>query len=74
MGPFSAIVGVFNQTGSTSAGWPTPDWILAFGGASIGLGFLVYGYHLMRSLGNNLTFHSPSRGYCVSGGVEACGC
>jgi sodium-dependent phosphate transporter len=54
---------------SATAGWATPDWILAFGGIGIGLGFLVYGYHLMRVLGNNLTYHSPSRGYCMEFGA-----
>ena len=58
------------SSSSALQGWPTYDWILAFGGLSIGLGFLLYGYHLMRSLGNNLTSHSPSRGYCMEFGAS----
>lgn len=65
MGPLSVVIGVYAQSGTPSKGWPTPDYLLAAGGVTIGLGFLIYGYHLMRSLGNNLTFHSPSRGYCM---------
>lgn len=36
-----------------------------FGGASICLGLLTYGYHVMRNLGNRLTLMSPSRGFCM---------
>ena len=36
----------------------------------IGIGVSVYGFHLMRSLGNNLTYHSPSRGYCMEMGAS----
>lgn len=38
----------------------------------ISLGFLVYGYHLMRSLGNYITYHSPSRGYSMELGAAIC--
>ena len=54
---------------SVKNGWATPDWLLAVGGIMIGIGFWVYGFHLMRSLGNNLTYHSPSRGYCMEMGA-----
>jgi hypothetical protein len=37
----------------------------AFGGASIVLGLLTYGYQVMRNLGNRLTLMSPSRGFCM---------
>ena len=57
------------KVASAANGWETPDWILAWGGISIGIGFIVYGYHLMRSLGNNLTYHSPSRGYAMEMGA-----
>jgi len=58
------------KNASATNGWATPDWLLAVGGIMIGLGFTVYGYHLMRSLGNNLTYHSPSRGYCMEFGAS----
>ena len=29
------------------------------------LGLVLYGYKVMRSLGNNLCYHSPSRGFCM---------
>ena len=36
-----------------------------FGGASIVLGLLTYGYQVMKNLGNRLTLMSPSRGFCM---------
>lgn len=42
-----------------------PIWVLAFGGGSIVLGLLTFGYHVMRTLGNRLTLISPSRGFCM---------
>ena len=55
----------FNATN----GWEVPLWLLAVGGLMLGIGFCTYGFHLMRSLGNNLTYHSPSRGYCMEMGA-----
>ena len=54
---------------SASGGWETPTWMLAVGGIMIGIGFTSYGYNLLRSLGNNLTYHSPSRCYCMEFGA-----
>ena len=44
------------------------EWILAYGGVGIDLGLFLFGYRLMRNLGNNLTFLSPSRGLCLKMG------
>lgn len=54
---------------SAENGWETPTWLLAVGGIMIGIGFTSYGYNLMRVLGNNLTYHSPSRAYCMELGA-----
>ncbi len=70
MGPFTVIWSIYSGLNLPSSGsFTVTDGILAFGGASISLGFLVYGYHLMRTLGNTLTFHSPSRGYSMEFGA-----
>lgn len=66
--------GSWNQYGekiyfSATDGWETPLWMLAVGGIMIGIGFTSYGYNLLRSLGNNLTYHSPSRCYCMEFGA-----
>jgi len=33
------------------------------------LGLALYGYNIMRVLGNKLTLHSPSRGFCMELGA-----
>lgn len=55
-----------NQTGSKSE---VPIWVLVFGGAAISIGLWTYGYNLMRNLGNRITLHSPSRGFCMELGA-----
>ena len=83
MGPLSTILGVYNCkiskglctiksgniTYSAEKGWETPVWLLAVGGIMLGIGFCSYGFNLMRTLGNNLTYHSPSRAYCMELGA-----
>jgi sodium-dependent phosphate transporter len=64
IGPFSVIYGVW-ASGEYKSKYDVDTWMLAFGGGMISLGFLVYGYHLMRGLGNSVTYHSPSRGYAM---------
>ncbi|GBB96781.1 hypothetical protein RclHR1_02830017 [Rhizophagus clarus] len=49
---------------------PAPLWLLALGGAAIDAGLLFYGYHVMRSLGNQITYHSPSRGFSMELGTS----
>ncbi|KAI9237101.1 MAG: phosphate transporter [Podila humilis] len=46
-----------------------PTWILAYGGIVIDIGRLTYGYKVMATLGNNITYMSPSRGFSVSLGT-----
>ena len=64
--PLAVIAGVWRAGGSTVSGnTPTPTWCLAYGGLFIDVGLLLYGYKVMRSLGNNITYHSPSRGFSM---------
>jgi len=69
IGPLAGIFYIW-QTGNSILGEAdVPIWILAFGGAAISIGFITMGYFLMRSLGNNITFHSPSRGFSMELGA-----
>ncbi|ORX97194.1 phosphate transporter [Basidiobolus meristosporus CBS 931.73] len=65
-GPLSTIYYTW-RTGGIDIGnvTPVPLWILALGGIAIDFGLFTYGYKIMRSLGNQLTFHSPSRGFSI---------
>ncbi|OQO02825.1 hypothetical protein B0A48_11108 [Cryoendolithus antarcticus] len=68
MGPLAAIYGIW-QTNTTGEDSEVPIWILIFGGAAIAIGLWTYGYNLMRNLGNRITLHSPSRGFCMELGA-----
>jgi sodium-dependent phosphate transporter len=68
MGPLSAIYQIW-QTNTTAEDSDVPIWVLVFGGAAISIGLWTYGYNLMRNLGNRITLHSPSRGFCMELGA-----
>jgi solute carrier family 20 (sodium-dependent phosphate transporter) len=70
VGPLSAVFFVW-QTGTVdiTGQTPVPLWVLALGGVMIDVGLLLFGFHIMRSLGNRLTYHSPSRGFCMELGA-----
>ncbi|KIV92870.1 hypothetical protein PV10_04134 [Exophiala mesophila] len=68
VGPLSAIYGIW-QTNEASSRSEVPIWILAYGGAAISIGLWMYGYNMMRNLGNRLTLHSPSRGFSMELGA-----
>jgi len=59
--PMSAVIDIY-MTGEISSKTGVPKWMLAYGGLSIVLGLLLYGYKVMKSLGFKLTMLSPSRG------------
>jgi len=47
-----------------------PTWILAYGGIAIDIGLLTYGYKVMATLGNNITYMAPSHSFSVSLGTS----
>ncbi|KAJ3080166.1 Na+/Pi symporter [Rhizoclosmatium hyalinum] len=73
VGPFAGVYAIWSEgklsstAGNAKAAAPT--WMLAFGGIAINLGLAFYGYNIMRNLGNNLTYHSPSRGFAMELGA-----
>ena len=68
MGPLSAIYQIW-RTNTTAEDSEVPIWVLVFGGAAISIGLWTYGYNLIRNLGNRITLHSPSRGFCMELGA-----
>lgn len=62
MGPVAAIIGIYNS-GSVNSKAPVPIWILAMGGGGIVVGFLLFGYKIIKALGFKLTFMAPSKGF-----------
>lgn len=67
-GPFSAVYQIW-RTSTVEEESETPPWILAVGGVMLGVGFLTYGYHMMRALGNKITIMTPSRGFAMEMGA-----
>ena len=69
VGPIAAIYQIW-QTGQVPGSKTSvPIWILAYGGIAIDLGLFFFGFSVMRSLGNNMTYHSPSRGFSMELGA-----
>ena len=57
------------KNGFISTETPTPIWILCVAGALLGAGFWFFGYHIVRSMGNQITQITPVRGFCVEIGA-----
>ncbi|CAN9164012.1 unnamed protein product [Alternaria alternata] len=68
VGPWAAVYETY-RAGVVSTSNPTPVWFLAIAGVLLGLGFWIYGYHIVRSLGNRITRMSPTRGFAVEIGA-----
>ena len=58
------------STGSPAAAKAdVPMWQLGTTAAVICIGFITYGYNIMKVMGNKLTYHSPSRGSSMEMGA-----
>ncbi|CAI4213235.1 unnamed protein product [Parascedosporium putredinis] len=58
------------STGKPSASKAdVPYWQLGITAAVICIGFITYGYNIMKVMGNKLTYHSPSRGSSMEMGA-----
>jgi len=68
VGPWSAAYATF-EAGAVATKSPTPTWMLVVAGLLLGLGFWVFGYHIIRSLGNKITQLSPTRGFSMELGA-----
>ncbi|KAL7317438.1 hypothetical protein PS15m_003798 [Mucor circinelloides] len=66
VGPISSIYDVWVNARVDVAGKVgIPIWILVYGGVGIDLGLAILGYRVMRAMGNNITYFTPSRGFCA---------
>jgi len=68
IGPLATVWMVFS-TGQVAHKAPVPAWLLAYGALAMDIGLLTYGHHIMKALGNRLTYHSPSRGFSMDLGA-----
>jgi phosphate/sulfate permease len=69
VGPLSVIYDIFRNGAVQPKKTPVQLWILAFGGVAIDIGLITYGWHVFKSLGNQITYHSPSRGFSMELGT-----
>ncbi|KAJ1944197.1 hypothetical protein GGF37_002309 [Kickxella alabastrina] len=70
-GPIASIYDIWRYARVDISGTaPVPTWILAMLGVSIDLGLITFGYHVMRKLGNGVTYLSPSRGFAAELGTS----
>jgi solute carrier family 20 (sodium-dependent phosphate transporter) len=63
MGPLSAIMNI--QKYGYSSRVNVDYWVLAVGGILIGIGFVFFGYRIVKAVGFKITKLSPSRGACL---------
>jgi phosphate/sulfate permease len=68
-GPLSVIYEVFRSGEVPGKKTSIQLWVLAFGGVAIDIGLITYGWHVFKSLGNQITYHSPSRGFSMELGT-----
>ncbi|KJE97512.1 phosphate transporter [Capsaspora owczarzaki ATCC 30864] len=69
VGPISAVWYIWQNAAVAGTKTDVPVWHLAIGGACINLGLLTLGWRVMKTLGNKLTYQSPSRGFCTEIGA-----
>jgi solute carrier family 20 (sodium-dependent phosphate transporter) len=63
MGPLSAIMNIQKFGWNSKA--KVDYWVLAVGGILIGIGFVFFGYRIIKAVGYKITKLSPSRGACL---------
>jgi sodium-dependent phosphate transporter len=54
---------------ATAAKAEVPLWQIAVTALTICIGFITYGYNIMKVMGNKITYHSPSRGSSMEMGA-----
>ncbi|OGE47169.1 hypothetical protein PENARI_c058G00636 [Penicillium arizonense] len=69
VGPWAAIYSSWKTADVTAAEAPVPVWQLAVVAITICAGFILYGYNIMKVMGNKITYHSPSRGCSMEMGA-----
>lgn len=65
IGPFSVIYYTWKNGIPAGKESDVEIWMLVYGALTLVLGLATYGYNIMGALGNRITLHSPSRGFCM---------
>ncbi len=70
VGPLAAVINII-RTREITMEVPVPLWILGLGGIGIVVGLATYGYRVMRTVGEEITQLTPSRGVAANVAVTA---
>ncbi|KAK5090144.1 hypothetical protein LTS08_007291 [Lithohypha guttulata] len=62
VGVWAAMYAAWSTGNAAKAKEPVPLWQIAVVALTICIGFITYGYNIMKVMGNKITYHSPSRG------------
>ena len=65
IGPLSAIMYIQKEGWDGKRKSSVEYWVLAVGGILIGIGFIFFGYRIIKAVGYKITKISPSRGACL---------
>jgi PiT family inorganic phosphate transporter len=65
IGPLAAIVSAVGD-GGIAAKVTIPVWVMIIGGAGIGVGLLLFGAKLVKTVGKEITRLNPTRAFCVA--------
>lgn len=70
VGPWAVIYSAWSSGDASKAkSTPVPLWQIAVLALTISLGLILYGYNIMKVMGNKITYHSPSRGCSMEMGA-----
>ncbi|KAH7305773.1 putative sodium/phosphate symporter [Stachybotrys elegans] len=69
VGPWAAMYAAWSTGKANEAKAPVPIWQLAVLALCLSIGFVTYGYNIMKVMGNKITYHSPSRGCSMEMGA-----
>jgi len=66
IGPVAAVVSIVNSGGEVASKSMLPLWVLGLGGIGIVIGLMMYGKHVIATVGNQITELTPSRGFAAT--------
>jgi PiT family inorganic phosphate transporter len=66
IGPVAAVVGIVQSGGEVAQKSALPVWVLILGGGGIVAGLMMYGKHVIATIGKNITELTPSRGFAAT--------
>ena len=66
VGPMAAVVSMVQHSGDIAQSAALPIWILLLGGVGIIIGLATLGYQVMKTVGEDITALTPTRGFCAT--------